>query len=113
VKLPLKEFIDPRYLYINPKTNIVHLLLPIMSGSAIGSDNTCKSVSSLQEFFGYAGANDQTTAMSELLRYQAALESDIKYLSVDSKLRKEKRRAPFANQDVFKYFKTHSKQRTA
>lgn len=90
MKLTLKESIEPRYLYINPKTNMVHLLLPIMSGSEIGSDNTCKSVYSLQEFFGYAGANEQKTALSELMQYQAALESDIKYLSADSQIRKEK-----------------------
>jgi hypothetical protein len=90
MKLPLNEFIDPRYLYINPKTNVVHLLLPIMSGSEIGSDNTCKSVYSLQEFFGKAGANEQKTALSELLRYQAALEHDIKYLSAHAKLRQDK-----------------------
>jgi hypothetical protein len=90
MKLPLKEFIDPRYLYINPNTNIVHLLLPIMSDREIGSEKTSKSVYPLQEFFGYTGANEQKKALSELVRYQAALESDIRYLNVDSKLRKEK-----------------------
>lgn len=93
MKFLLQEPIQPKYLYINPKTNIVHLLLPIMSGSEIGSDNTCKAVYSLQEFFGFAGANEQKTALSELVRYQAVLEGDIKYckyLDADARIRKDK-----------------------
>lgn len=54
MKLPIREPTAPRYIYINPKTNTVHLLMPIMSGTEIGLDNTCKSVYSLQEFFGLA-----------------------------------------------------------
>ena len=80
MKLPLKEVIAPRYLYINPKTNVVHLLMPIMSGTEIGLDNTCKSVYSLQEFFGLLDANKQNVAFRVLEDYKEALEFDIKYL---------------------------------
>ena len=80
MKLPLKEPISPRYLYVNPKTNVIHLIMPIMSGTDIGLDNTCKSVYSLQEFFGLAGANRQSDALGELTRYKEALEHDLKYM---------------------------------
>ncbi|KTD55556.1 hypothetical protein Lsan_3108 [Legionella santicrucis] len=79
MKLPLQEPIAPRYIYINPKTNVVHLLMPIMSGTEIGLDNTCKSVYSLQEFFGLLGANQQSAASRMLKDYQEALAFDIKY----------------------------------
>ncbi|KGP63059.1 hypothetical protein EP47_09000 [Legionella norrlandica] len=79
MKLPLKERIAPRYLYVNPKTNMVHLLMPIMSGTEIGLDNTCKSVYSLQEFFGLLGANKQSTALGMLEDYKDALAFDLKY----------------------------------
>lgn len=84
MKLAFKEPVAPRYIYVNSKTNIVHLLMPIMSGTDIGLDNTCKSVYSLQEFFGFLGANKQSTASGILLEYKKALEFDLKYLS-DSK----------------------------
>lgn len=80
MKLPLKEPAAPRYIYVNPKTNTVHLLMPIMSGSQIGLDNTCKSVYSLQEFFGLLGANQQSTAAGILEDYKTALEFDVKYM---------------------------------
>jgi len=81
MKLPFKELIAPRYIYINPKTNRVHLLMPIMSGTEIGLDNTCKAVYSLQEFFGLLGANKQSSAVGSLEAYQSALAFDLKYMS--------------------------------
>lgn len=90
MKLPLKEPTISRYLYINPETNRVHLLMPIMSGSEIGLDNTCKSVYSLQEFFGLMGANVQSTGIGALQAYKEALAFDLKYLS-DSKLKEQKK----------------------
>lgn len=79
MKIPLREPISPRNVYFNPKTNKIHLLMPIMSGSEIGLDNTCKSAYSLQEFFGLLGANQQSTAVGTLEDYKAALEFDLKY----------------------------------
>jgi hypothetical protein len=80
MKLPFKEPTAPKYIYINPKTNRVHLLMPIMSGTQIGLDNTCKSVYSLQEFFGLLGANQQSAAVWVLADYKDALEFDLKYM---------------------------------
>jgi hypothetical protein len=80
MKLPCKEPTAPRYIYINPVTNTVHLLMPIMSGTEIGLDNTCKSVYSLQEFFGLLGATKQSTAVGVLADYKDALEFDLKYM---------------------------------
>ena len=82
LQLTLKEPSYSPYLYINPETNVVHLLLPIMSSTQdadmeIGLDNTCKSVYSLQEFFGYAGSNQQREALGALCSYQEALEHDL------------------------------------
>lgn len=51
MKITLAEPVSPRYIYINPKTNKVHLMLPVVSGTSIGLDNTCKAVHSLQEFW--------------------------------------------------------------
>jgi hypothetical protein len=80
MELPFKEPTAPRYIYINPVTNTVHLLMPIMSGTEIGLDNTCKSVYSLQEFFGLLGANKQSAAVGVLADYKDALEFDLKYM---------------------------------
>ena len=92
MKLPFQELTMSRYIYINPETNTVHLLMPIMSGSEIGRDNTCKSVYSLQEFFGLAGANKQSAAIGVLTDYKAALEFDLKYMPVsEEKTRKTHR----------------------
>jgi len=63
-----------------------------MSGSEIGLDNTCKSVYSLQEFFGLLGANQQNTAVGTLEDYKAALEFDLKYMPAsEEKALKEQR----------------------
>jgi hypothetical protein len=80
MKLFFREPTAPRYIYINPVTNTVHLLMPMMSGTEIGLDNTCKSVYSLQEFFGLLGANKQSAALGVLTDYKAALEFDLKYM---------------------------------
>ncbi len=80
MKLPIKEPTAPRYIYVNPKTNTVHLLMPIMSGTEIGLDNTCKSVYSLQEFFGLAGADKERSALGVLTHYKALLEFGLKYM---------------------------------
>ena len=91
--IPLTEPTAPRYIYINPVTNRVHLFLPVVSGKTIGLDNTCKGVSSSQEFFGKSRNSKQITALNELIRYQQALEFDLSVLSGESplKLPKEER----------------------
>ena len=80
MKVCLHELAFSRYVYVNPLTNIVHLIMPIMSGIDIGLDNTCKSVYSLREFFGIAGENKQTDAIGVLNRYKQALEHDVHFM---------------------------------
>ena len=82
MKLPFKEPSAPRYIYINPVTNTVHLLMPIMSGTDIGLDNTCQSVSSLREFFGVLDANRHSAAVRVLMDYKDALVFDLNYMPV-------------------------------
>ncbi len=75
--IPFTEPTEPRYIYINPTTNTVHLLVPVVSGEEIGTDNTCQSTAALDKFF-QGGA-----ALRELNAYKAALEFDLQLL-VDS-----------------------------
>ena len=85
--IPLTEPTAPRYIYINPLTNRVHLMLPVVSGTGIGLDNTCKAVSSSQEFFGKKNDPKHITALNELIRYKQALDVDLRRLSWDSPLK--------------------------
>ena len=88
--IPLTEPTAPRYIYINPLTNRVHLMLPVVSGTGIGLDNTCKAVSSSQEFFGKKNDPKHITALNELIRYKQALDVDLSRLSLDSPLKQLK-----------------------
>jgi len=92
MKFPLTEPTNSRYLFINPKTNQVHVLMPIVSGTQIGLDNTCKSVSALQEFFGKSRAAHQRAVLDELTAYKKMLEFDISLLDDNAiKTQKEER----------------------
>jgi len=51
--------------------------MPIVSGTSIGLDNTCKAVLSVQEFFGRSSHAEQITALNELNRYKTALIFDL------------------------------------
>jgi hypothetical protein len=55
--------------------------MPIVSGTSIGLDNTCKSVSALQEFFGVRAELEQNSALAHLTQYQAALKYDLQLFS--------------------------------
>ena len=90
MEFPLTEPTSPRYLYINPKTNKVHVLMPIVSGTRIGLDNTCKSVSSLQEFFGESRDVHQKAIRDELTAYKKALKFDISLIAGESVLKTQK-----------------------
>lgn len=76
MRIPLTEPTFCRYIYINPDTNIVHLMMPVVSGTSIGLDNTCKSVASLQEFFGKR-RGQQIVALNELKSYKERLLLDL------------------------------------
>ena len=70
---------------------MVHLMLPVVSGTSIGLDNTCKSVLSLQEFFGISTKNyNQTIALNELQTYRKCLETDIRILEDGSPIKQKK-----------------------
>ncbi|MDP1604205.1 MAG: SidC [Legionella sp.] len=90
MKLPLKEPLSARYLYLSPE-NIVHIFMPIVSGTNIGLDNTCKAVYALQEFFDKGNnSNKKASLKAELLAYKEAVESDISILEPDSALTQQK-----------------------
>lgn len=86
MRIRLAEPVSPRYIYINPETNKVHLMLPVVSGTSIGLDNTCKAVHSLQEFLGKSLDPKQVTALNELTQDKTALEFDLKYIAEDNPL---------------------------
>jgi hypothetical protein len=64
--------------------------MPVVSGTDIGLDNTCKSVFSVQEFFGKSGDVHQRAVLDELMAYQLALEFDINLLDQAPELKKQK-----------------------
>ncbi len=72
--IPFTEPLNPRHIYIDPTTNNVHLLVPVVGGEEIGTDNTCKSTAALDEFF------QKGAALRELNAYKAALEFDLQFL---------------------------------
>ena len=90
MKIPLTEPTAPRYIYVNPKTNQLHLLMPLVSGTDIGLDNTCKSVFAVQEFFGKSREVHQRAVLDELTAYQTALELDISLLENNAELKAPK-----------------------
>jgi len=78
--IPFKEPLAPRYIYINPANNKVHLLVPVTGGQEISTDNTCKSTAALADFF------QQGAALRELNAYKSALEFDLQWLDNDHPL---------------------------
>jgi hypothetical protein len=83
MRISLTEPQSPRHLKINPKTNRVHLFVPFVAGLDISTDNTCKSMLELKNFF-------ETGAIAELESYQSALEFDIALLETANPLRQAK-----------------------
>ncbi len=78
--IQLQEPNQARYIYIDPTTNKVRLLMPIVGGTEIGTDNTCMTTAALIDFFG-RGYDKTKSAIYSLTKYKAALESDIASLS--------------------------------
>jgi hypothetical protein len=52
-----------RYIYNNPTSNDVHLLVPIIGGIDVSTDNTCKSEVEMNRFF--EGGARQNQALVE------------------------------------------------
>ena len=75
--IPLTEPTAPRYITINQETNQVHLMVPVVSGQEISTDNTCKATVALREFF-------DGGALRELNAYKDALVFDILLLEEEN-----------------------------
>jgi hypothetical protein len=73
MRIALTEPTAPRYITINQKTNQVHLMVPVVGGQEISTDNTCKATVALRDFFDGA-------ALRELTAYKEALAFDIQLL---------------------------------
>ncbi|NCT56243.1 MAG: hypothetical protein GW760_00810 [Legionella sp.] len=78
--IPLIEPTSTRYIHVNSKTNRVHLLVPFVGGQDISIDNTCRSTTELNAFFGGGG-------FSELESYKSVLEFHISLLGADDAIR--------------------------
>ena len=89
-RIVLTEPKSPRYIFVNAATNIVHLMMPVVSGTAIGLDNTCKTVFALMGFFGKSDHPEQVTVLNQLLLYKDALEFDIVLLKDEPSLKEKK-----------------------
>ncbi len=73
MQIPLIEPTSMRYVHVNPVTNRVHLLVPFVGGQDVSADNTCRSTTELNAFFGGDG-------VSELEAYKSVLEFYISLL---------------------------------
>ena len=65
-------------------------MMPVVSGTDIGLDNTCKSVYALQEFFGKSERRQQVTVLNELTHYKEALEFDLSLVMEMPELKEQK-----------------------
>jgi len=83
MRIPLTEPVAPRYVYINFETNKVHLMVPVVGGQEISTDNTCRATVALRDFFGGG-------ALRELSAYKEALAFDVGLLDVDCAQRQAK-----------------------
>lgn len=81
MSISFKEPVTARYIYINQETNLVHLIVPIVGGDEISTDNTCKANLAIREFFTGGAAHRALHA------YKAALEYDISLLKLGNKMR--------------------------
>lgn len=110
MELYLKEPSNPRYLHIGPG-NKVHVFMPIVGGTSIGTDNTCKAVYALREFFGLGdNLEHKTTLKNELLAYRKALEFDLSFLGVETPVGQQKQERLTqidAYLEVFNYLQFH------
>ena len=73
MQIPLIEPTSTRYIHVNPVTNRVHSLVPFVGGQDVSTDNTCRSRTELNAFFGGGG-------VSELEAYKSVLEFHISLL---------------------------------
>lgn len=70
--VPSSEPVSPRYIHINPLTNLVHLMVPIVGGQEISTDNTCQLTMASRDFF-LGGARRELNAYKEALLFDIQL----------------------------------------
>jgi hypothetical protein len=70
MKILFQEPANPRFIYVNPNSNKIHLLVHVVGGQEISTDNTCKANEASNEFF-------RGAALTELKIYKNALETDL------------------------------------
>ncbi len=85
--IPLNEPSNFRYIYINPETNRVHLLVPFIAGLDVSTDNTCKADLELKAFF-EGGAFNELESYKSTLEFHLSLlkESDAHYRTKKERL---------------------------
>ena len=64
-----------RYIRINPKTKLVHVLVPFIAGQDISTDNTCQSTIELKDFF-EGGAYEELMTYKKTLEFYSSLLED-------------------------------------
>lgn len=84
MRVPLMTPVSPRYLHLNPDTNQLHVLVPIVHGQTISTDNTHQVPNALREFF-------EGGAVQALNAYKEALAIDIALLPEDALARQAKK----------------------
>lgn len=88
MQLSFREPVSARYIYIDPATNYVHLMMSVVGGNSIGTDNTCRSTTALRQFW---GLTEQPSAVNVLERYKRALEFDLSIIQApDDELKRQK-----------------------
>src|SRR3990167_5160229 len=74
-EIPCREPVSPKYIHVNPVTNQIHLMVKIVAGDKISTDNTCKAALEFNKFC--------SVVSRELIAYRDALLFDIALLAVD------------------------------
>ncbi|MCW8452255.1 hypothetical protein [Legionella quinlivanii] len=69
-----------RWFFVNPVTNIIHLLVPAVGGERAGTDNTCQTMMAMKTFFG-KNSGEHAGALQEMELYRRALQQDIASIS--------------------------------
>ena len=85
MKIRLNEPSNFKYIYIAPETNNIHLLLPIIAGVDVSTDNTCQADFELRTFF-------EKGAFNELESYKRTLELHLSLIQEDSDVFRSKRK---------------------
>ena len=81
MKISLQEPFFAKYLSIDTD-NTVHVFMPVVSGTEIGLDKTCKAVYSLQEFFGKGGNSNKKATIHAIENHLEPIPSFREVLSV-------------------------------